>query len=77
MNDKRSKNFDKRPNCHQRILRRSQDPGKAVDNGTAGILTQSVKALAVNMSRPSGRRWSYASLIGSNNPRWLKVPYRG
>ena len=34
-----------------------------------------LKALAVNLSRPSGRRWSYASLIGSNNPRWLKVPY--
>ena len=31
--DKRSKNFDKKPNRRQKILRRSQDRGKAVDNG--------------------------------------------
>jgi len=30
---KRSKNFDKRPNRRQTILRRSQDCGKAVKNG--------------------------------------------
>ena len=30
---KRSKNFDKRPNRLQKIIRRSQDRGKAVDNG--------------------------------------------
>jgi len=31
--NKRSKNFDKRPNRRQKILRRSQDRGKAIDNG--------------------------------------------
>ena len=41
---------------------------------TAGILIHSrLKALAVNLSRPSGRLWLYAGLIGSNNPRWLKA----
>jgi len=30
---KRSKNFDKRANRGQKILRRSQDGGKAADNG--------------------------------------------
>jgi len=41
---------------------------------TAGILIHSqLKVLGVNVSRPSGRRWLYAGLIGSNNPRWLKA----
>ena len=41
---------------------------------TAGILIHSqLKALAVNLSQPSGRLWLYAGLIGSNNPRWLKA----
>ena len=30
--NKRSKNFDKRPNRRQKMLRRSQDRGKVVDN---------------------------------------------
>ena len=41
---------------------------------TAGILIHSrLKVLAVNLSRPSGRLWLYAGLIGSNNPCWLKA----
>ena len=41
---------------------------------TAGILIHSrLKVLAVNLSRPSGRLWLYAGLIGSNNPHWLKA----
>ena len=41
---------------------------------TASILIQSwVKALAVNLSRPSGRLWLYAGLTESNNHRWLKA----
>ena len=40
----------------------------------AGILIHSrLKALAVNLNRPSGRLWLYAGLIGSNNPRRLKA----
>ena len=42
--------------------------------GTASILIHSLlKALAVNMSRPSGQLWLYAGLIGSNNTCWLKA----
>jgi len=33
-----------------------------------------LKALAVNLSRPSGWLWLYAGFVGSNNPRWLKAP---
>ena len=41
---------------------------------TASILIHSLlKALAVNMSRPSGRLWLYAGLIGSNSTCWLKA----
>jgi len=41
---------------------------------TAGILIRSrLKALAVNLSWPSGLLWLYPGLIGSNNPRWLKA----
>ena len=41
---------------------------------TAGILIHSrLKALAVNLSQPSGRLWLYAGLIGSNSPHWLKA----
>jgi len=41
---------------------------------TAGILINSrLKALAVNLHRPSSRLWLYAGLIGSNNPRSLKA----
>jgi len=41
---------------------------------TADILIHSrLKALAVNMSRPYGRIWLYAGLIGSDNPHWLKA----
>ena len=41
---------------------------------TAGILIHSwLKALAVNLIRPSGRLWLYAGLIGSANPRCLKA----
>ena len=40
----------------------------------ASILIHSrLKALAVNVSWPSGRLWLYAGLTGSNNPRWLKA----
>ena len=40
---------------------------------TAGILVHSwLKALAVNLSWPSGRLWLCVGLIGSNNPWWLK-----
>jgi len=42
---------------------------------TAGIVT-SLKAMVVNMSRPSGRQGLYASLFVSN-PRRVKVPYTG
>jgi len=42
---------------------------------TVGILIHSrLKALAVNLSQPSGQLLLYAGLIGSNNPRWLKAP---
>ena len=41
---------------------------------TACILIHTrLKALAVNLSRPSGRLWLYAGLIASNNPHWLKA----
>ena len=41
---------------------------------TASILIHSqLKALAVNLSQPSGRLWLHAGLIGSNNPRWFKA----
>jgi len=41
---------------------------------TAGILIHSwLKALAVNLIRPSGRLWLFAGLIGSANPRCLKA----
>ena len=41
---------------------------------TAGILIHSwLKALAVNLIRPSGWLWLYAGLIGSANPRCLKA----
>jgi len=31
-----------------------------------------IKGTCCKLSRPSGRRRSYAGIIGSNNPRWLK-----
>jgi len=37
----------------------------------ASILIQLVKALAVNLSRPSGRLWLYAGLTRSNNPHMI------
>ena len=37
------------------------------------LLHGGLKALAVNLSRPSGRLWLYVGLIGSNNPHWLKA----
>ena len=41
---------------------------------TAGILIHSqLKALAVNLSRPSGWLWLYAGLIGSDSLCWLKA----
>jgi len=50
---------------------------------TAGTVTRTasililrpsrLKALAVNLSWPSGRLRLYAGLIGSNNLRWLKA----
>jgi len=32
-----------------------------------------LKTLAINMSRPSGQHWLYASLIGSNKRYWLEA----
>jgi len=41
---------------------------------TASILIHSrLKALAINLSQPSGWLWLYAGLIGFNNPSWLKA----
>ena len=41
---------------------------------TSGILIHSrTKALAVDLSRSSGRLWLYAGVMGSHNPRWLKA----
>ena len=38
------------------------------------VLTRSrLEALALYLSRPSGRLWLYAGFIGSNNPCWLKA----
>jgi len=42
---------------------------------TAGILIHSrLKVLAVNLSQIFRQLSLYASLIASNNPRWLKAP---
>jgi len=35
------------------------------------LINSRLKALAVNLSQPSGRLWLYAGLIGSSNPHWL------
>ena len=40
---------------------------------TSILIYSRLKALAVNLSWPSGRVWLYAGLIGFNNYRWLKA----